>query len=71
MIISTCNRTEIYFEFENHVGEENKFLHSIVKDFVEFKRFKDSLSLPEQFNWIIRCGQSLISTSFRFRVNDH
>ena len=44
MIISTCNRTEIYFEFENHVGEENKFLHSIVKELVEFKRFKDSLS---------------------------
>ena len=44
MIISTCNRTEIYFEFENHVGEENKFLHSIVRELVEFKRFKDSLS---------------------------
>ena len=44
MIISTCNRTEIYFEFENHVDEENKFLHSIVKELVEFKRFKDSLS---------------------------
>ena len=44
MIISTCNRTEIYFEFENHVGEENKFLHSIVKELVEFKRYKDSLS---------------------------
>ena len=44
MIISTCNRTEIYFEFENHVGKENKFLHSIVKELVEFKRFKDSLS---------------------------
>ena len=27
MMISTCNRTEIYFEFENHVGEEKKFLH--------------------------------------------
>ena len=44
MIISTCNRTEIYFEFENHAGEENKFLHSIIKELVEFKRFKDSLS---------------------------
>ena len=29
MIISTCNRTEIYFEFENHVGEETKlFMNS-------------------------------------------
>ena len=44
MIISTCNRTEIYFEFENHIGEEKKFLHSIVKELVEFKKFKDSLS---------------------------
>ena len=39
MIISTCNRTEIYFEFENHVGEEKKFLHAIVKELVEFKKF--------------------------------
>ena len=31
MLISTCNRTEIYFEFENHIGKENKFIHSIVK----------------------------------------
>ena len=44
MIISTCNRTEIYFEFENHVGQENKFLHSVVKELVVFKKYKDSLS---------------------------
>lgn len=44
MIISTCNRTEIYFEFENHIGEEKKFLHNIIKELVEFKKFKDSLS---------------------------
>jgi len=44
MIISTCNRTEIYFEFENHSGKENKFLHTIVKELVEFKGYKDSLS---------------------------
>ena len=23
MLLSTCNRTEIYFEFENHIGKEN------------------------------------------------
>ncbi len=45
MIISTCNRTEIYFEFENHIGQENKFLHSVVKELVVFKNYKDSLSL--------------------------
>ena len=44
IIISTCNRTEIYFEFENHVGQEKKFLHTIVKELVEFKVYKDSLS---------------------------
>tara|TARA_X000001036_G_scaffold433384_1_gene470891 strand:+ start:1205 stop:2470 length:1266 start_codon:yes stop_codon:yes gene_type:complete len=44
IIISTCNRTEIYFEFENHIGQEKKFLHSIVKELVEFKGYKDSLS---------------------------
>lgn len=44
MMISTCNRTEIYFEFENHVGEEKKFLHTIVKELVDFKSYKDSLS---------------------------
>ena len=44
MIISTCNRTEIYFEFENHIGQENKLLHSIVKELVVFKKYKDSLS---------------------------
>ena len=44
MIISTCNRTEIYFEFENHIGDEKKFLHSIVKELSEFRSFKDSLS---------------------------
>ena len=44
IIISTCNRTEIYFELENHVGQEKKFLHTIVKELVEFKTYKDSLS---------------------------
>lgn len=24
VVISTCNRTEIYYEFENHIGEEKK-----------------------------------------------
>ena len=31
MIISTCNRTEIYFEFENHIGEEKKFQNLSIK----------------------------------------
>ena len=44
MLISTCNRTEIYFEFENHIGQENKFIHSVVKELAEFRNFKDSLS---------------------------
>ena len=44
MLISTCNRTEIYFEFENHLGEEKKFIHSIVKELSEYRNFKESLS---------------------------
>ena len=44
MLLSTCNRTEIYFEFENHIGKENKFIHSIVKELADFRKFKDSLS---------------------------
>ena len=44
MLLSTCNRTEIYFEFENHIGKENKYIHSIVKELADFRKFKDSLS---------------------------
>ena len=44
LLLSTCNRTEIYFEFENHIGKENKFIHSIVKELADFRKFKDSLS---------------------------
>ena len=44
MIISTCNRTEIYFEFENHFSKEKKFLHNVIKELVEFKKYRDSLS---------------------------
>lgn len=44
MLLSTCNRTEIYFEFENHIGKENKFIHSVVKELADFRKFKDSLS---------------------------
>ena len=44
MLISTCNRTELYFEFENHIGQESKFIHSIVKELAEFRNFKESLS---------------------------
>ena len=29
VILSTCNRTEIYYEFENHIGEEKKNFSSI------------------------------------------
>ena len=34
-ILSTCNRTEIYYEYENHVGEENKIFHLIMKCLVK------------------------------------
>lgn len=44
MILSTCNRTEIYFEYENHIGEENKLMHTVLKELVSFKSFNESLS---------------------------
>jgi len=44
MIISTCNRTEIYFEFENHIGKESKIMHKVLKELVDFKSFNESLS---------------------------
>lgn len=44
MILSTCNRTEIYFEYENHIGQESKLMHSVLKELVNFKSFTESLS---------------------------
>ena len=44
MILSTCNRTEIYFEYENHIGQENKLMHAVLKGLVDFKSFNESLS---------------------------
>ena len=44
MILSTCNRTEIYFEYENHIGQENKLIHAVLKALVDFKSFNESLS---------------------------
>jgi len=44
MILSTCNRTEIYFEYENHIGNESKIMHAVLKELVNFKSFNESLS---------------------------
>jgi len=44
MILSTCNRTEIYFEYENHIGKEDKLMHAVLKALVDFKSFNESLS---------------------------
>ena len=44
MILSTCNRTEIYFEYENHIGQESKLIHSVLKALVDYKSFNESLS---------------------------
>lgn len=45
MIISTCNRTEIYFENEKFTGLETKIIHKVLKELVDYKSFFDSLSL--------------------------
>ena len=44
MILSTCNRTELYFEHEVISSEENKLFHSILRELVVFKSFYESLS---------------------------
>ena len=44
MILSTCNRTEIYFEYENHIGKESRLMHAVLKELVDFKTFNESLS---------------------------
>ena len=44
LILSTCNRTEIYFEYENHIGQESKIMHGILKALVDYKSFFESLS---------------------------
>ena len=44
MILSTCNRTEIYFEYENHIGHESKLMHAVLKALVDVKSFNESLS---------------------------
>ena len=44
IILSTCNRTELYYEFENHIGEEKKIFHLIMKCLVKFKKYPEGLS---------------------------
>ena len=44
MILSTCNRTEIYFENEKFTGLETKIIHKVLKELVDYKSFFDSLS---------------------------
>ena len=44
IVLSTCNRTELYYEYENHVGEENKIFHLIMKCLVKFKKYPEGLS---------------------------
>ena len=44
MILSTCNRTEIYFEKVIDSANKNKLIHNIIKELVVFKSFHKSLS---------------------------
>ena len=44
VILSTCNRTELYYEYENHIGEEKKIFHLIMKCLVKFKKYSEGLS---------------------------
>ena len=42
-IISTCNRTEIYFEVNLQELNENQVFHSIIMTLSRFKKFNDGL----------------------------
>mgnify|MGYP000107825092 CR=1 FL=1 len=44
IVLSTCNRTEIYYEYENHLGQEKRIFHIIMKCLVEFKKYPEGLS---------------------------
>ena len=44
MILSTCNRTEIFFEGKTQLGKENKLIHNVTKELVNYKSFHESLS---------------------------
>ena len=44
VILSTCNRTEIYYEYENKIADEKKIFHLIMKCLVEFKQYSEGLS---------------------------
>ncbi len=44
VILSTCNRTELYYEYENHIGEEKKIFHLIMKCLVKYKTYSEGLS---------------------------
>ena len=44
MILSTCNRTEIFFEGKTQLGKENNLIHNVTKELVNYKSFHESLS---------------------------
>ncbi len=42
-VISTCNRTEIYFEVNSKDFSENQVFHSVIMSLSRFKKFNDGL----------------------------
>ena len=42
-IISTCNRTELYFETTKNKTVHNKIFHSVIMSLSKLKRFNDGL----------------------------
>ena len=42
-IISTCNRTELYFETAKNQASHNKTYHSVIMTLSKLKRFNDGL----------------------------
>ena len=63
IILSTCNRTEIYYEYENHLGQEKRIFHVIMKCLVEYKQYSEGLS-----PYAIKKTGSIVVSKHLFRL---
>ena len=58
VILSTCNRTEIYYEYEIHLGQEKRIFHVIMKCLVEYKKFLNQHGKPFATSSSLSCRTS-------------
>ena len=43
-ILSTCNRTEIYFDYNQKGSEQNRIFHKIISSLIKFKKVSEGIS---------------------------